>query len=261
MAKASDVLSLAKKQLGKKGKSYWEAISGTPFVSDAKTPWCAAFVSWTMKNAGQKVGNVPFLSCTSFFNATRKSSPGSIRAAKNSEPGDIVLFDWDKSGDCDHVGLVESNTGSYLVCIEGNAGGCVSRRNRDYAYVRACVKPGYSAGKTSSTSKATSKTQQLAVDGVLGICTISALQKVLNEKGYKDCIVDGIMGYWTRRELQRYLKSKGHDLVIDGVFGKYSTTALQKYLRGLGYRDSLADGSWGAYTTRALQKALNAGRF
>ena len=49
------------------------------------------------------------------------------------EPGDLVLFDWDSDGVCDHIGIVEKP--SPLVTIEGNTsptdnsnGGQVMRR-------------------------------------------------------------------------------------------------------------------------------------
>ena len=42
---------------------------------------------------------------------------------KTAEVGDIILYDWDKSGDCDHVGIVIENRGSEIVVIEGNTCG------------------------------------------------------------------------------------------------------------------------------------------
>ena len=42
---------------------------------------------------------------------------------KTAEVGDIILLDWDKSGDCDHVGIVIENRGSEIVVIEGNTCG------------------------------------------------------------------------------------------------------------------------------------------
>ncbi|MEU8385302.1 CHAP domain-containing protein, partial [Streptosporangium sp. NPDC048865] len=38
------------------------------------------------------------------------------------QPGDAVVFDWDQSGDIDHVGIVKSATSSTVYTIEGNSG-------------------------------------------------------------------------------------------------------------------------------------------
>ena len=50
---------------------------------------------------------------------------------KTAEIGDIILYDWDKSGDCDHVGIVIENRGSEIVVIEGNT--CADN------YLETCV--------------------------------------------------------------------------------------------------------------------------
>ena len=47
-------------------------------------------------------------------------------------PGDLVFFDWERDGELDHIGIVESVTADGRVhTIEGNADGAV--RQRDYA--------------------------------------------------------------------------------------------------------------------------------
>ena len=37
--------------------------------------------------------------------------------------GRLIYLDWDKSGDCDHVGIVSAVGGGYVYVIEGNSGG------------------------------------------------------------------------------------------------------------------------------------------
>ena len=69
-------------------------------------------------------------SCTemrSFFAAKGKVN----HDYKTAEVGDIILYDWDKSGDCDHVGIVVENRGNELAIIEGNT--C------DDNYLETCV--------------------------------------------------------------------------------------------------------------------------
>jgi len=85
-------------------------------------PWCAIFVSWCAHMAGLPENSVPkHASCTlgrEKFRALGRfhSGDGYIPA-----PGDLVYFDWDKSGDCDHVGIVKSANAMSFTTIEGNS--------------------------------------------------------------------------------------------------------------------------------------------
>jgi hypothetical protein len=45
------------------------------------------------------------------------------------QPGDAVVFDWDQSGDIDHVGIVKSANGSTVYTIEGNSGEKISAKS------------------------------------------------------------------------------------------------------------------------------------
>ena len=70
-----------------------------------------------------------------------------------------MLFDWQGDGTSDHVGLVESNNGSYLTCIEGNTNnGQVLRRTRAYSTVICVIRPDYSSSTAAKpTALATPK--------------------------------------------------------------------------------------------------------
>lgn len=37
-------------------------------------------------------------------------------------PGDAIFFDWDNSGDADHVGIVIGTDGERVYTVEGNSG-------------------------------------------------------------------------------------------------------------------------------------------
>ena len=43
-------------------------------------------------------------------------------------PGDVIFFDWEQDGDCDHVGIVEYVEGDYVHTVEGNTSNSVARR-------------------------------------------------------------------------------------------------------------------------------------
>jgi peptidoglycan hydrolase-like protein with peptidoglycan-binding domain len=97
-------------------------------------PWCAIFVSWCFANGGSKSfarrsrwAYVPYV-----LNDAHAARNG-LSVTKAPEAGDLVLFDWDSDGVCDHIGIVEKP--SPLVTIEGNTsptdnsnGGQVMRR-------------------------------------------------------------------------------------------------------------------------------------
>lgn len=69
-------------------------------------------------------------------------------------PGDIIMYDWDDSGqgdnrgNPDHVGIVEQVVGGTITIIEGNKGGAVARRKLavNGRYIRGYCTPDY-AGK------------------------------------------------------------------------------------------------------------------
>jgi hypothetical protein len=97
-------------------------------------PWCAIFVTWCFANGGSKSfarrsrwAYVPYV-----LNDAHAARNG-LTVAKTPEAGDLVLYDWDSDGVCDHIGIVEKP--SPLVTIEGNTsptdnsnGGQVMRR-------------------------------------------------------------------------------------------------------------------------------------
>lgn len=97
-------------------------------------PWCAIFVSWCFANSGSKSFSrrsrwayVPYV-----LNEAHAARNG-LTITRAPVAGDLVLFDWDSDGVCDHIGIVEKP--SPLVTIEGNTsptdnsnGGQVMRR-------------------------------------------------------------------------------------------------------------------------------------
>lgn len=276
MATSSDILRIARKELGTtSGKKYWDAYfkGSTKFVNGNATPFCACFTSWVMSQAGIKVPGLPAAYCP-YICRDGVNKGKSVQKTK-AQPGDIVLFDWDGDGLSDHVGIVESNQGSYLQTIEGNTlGGQVARRTRYFTTICHVFRPPYAkATKNVTTSKSKAK---LSVDGWAGPATITALQQALDvEAQYIDGVISG-----------QYVKDKpyhgnmisatydGHGSITvaalrkalgmtdNGHWGKGTSKALQKRLIKKGYDCGPAgdDGYFGKYSCKALQRALNAGK-
>ena len=72
-------------------------------------------------------------------------------AKLTGQPGDLVMFDWQKDGVCDHIGMVicNNNNGTYTT-IEGNTsnvsngnGNCVQIRTRETSCIKGFVRPPY----------------------------------------------------------------------------------------------------------------------
>lgn len=120
------------------------------------TPWCATYLSWglgRLKDAGvtyladaaPRYGNVETwtkqLQMSEYLQDAAGNSiknpdklyPGKWLNKYNAETaeltkplaGDLVFFDWDGSGDADHVGAVVCVQGDELYTIEGNSNGRV----------------------------------------------------------------------------------------------------------------------------------------
>lgn len=80
------------------------------------------------------------------------------------KPGDVILYNWGDStqpndGYSDHIGFVESVSGSTITCIEGNKGETVARRtlNVGNGYIRGYARPKYASGGSSQTPTSTKK--------------------------------------------------------------------------------------------------------
>ena len=90
-------------------------LSGTHYGYSA--PWCQIFVVDCMA----EVGYDPYItaSCTAAY--THYQATGAAVALP--AVGLLMYLDWDRSGDCDHVGIVAAVGGGYVYVIEGNSGG------------------------------------------------------------------------------------------------------------------------------------------
>lgn len=146
-------LASAAKQIGVKESpagsnqvlfSHWYGLVG---------PWCAEFLSWNYVAAGSKSfkAGSHYAYCP-YILADAKSGRNGLRIvdATNVQPGDIVLYCWDKSGVPEHTGLFERWTDSQrqnFSAVEGNTavgsdsnGGEVMRRDRNRSLVVAFVR-------------------------------------------------------------------------------------------------------------------------
>lgn len=108
-------------------------------------PWCAMFVSWCAHEVEIGEDIIPkFASCTQGFRQMLDMGIA-IPEKITPRPGDIIFFDWDLSGDKDHVGIVEYVENGVVHTIEGNHNDKVDRFQYpvDYVYIAGYAQPHY----------------------------------------------------------------------------------------------------------------------
>jgi hypothetical protein len=143
----------AKKHLGVKEEpkdsnlvlfSKWYGVQG---------PWCAMFVTYCYEKAGAKKSfkkGLKWAYCPSILESAR-SGENHLSVTDEPKRGDIVLYQFDKDANADHVGLFERFTDKKgnFTAIEGNTatgndsnGGEVMRRTRNKSQVMAFIHVG-----------------------------------------------------------------------------------------------------------------------
>jgi len=141
----NDIISVAESQIGvveepagSNRQKYGEWIGLNGYA------WCAMFVSWVFDHAGAPLGKIDrekgYVGCQSAYNFWKAAGQLTI----TPQPGDIVLFDWNKDGKHDHTGIFKRDLGNgYFESIEGNTavgddsnGGKVMLRKRAYSVAK-----------------------------------------------------------------------------------------------------------------------------
>lgn len=234
MAKASSIVKTAIGEIGVKEspKNSNKQKYGVAYGRNG-IPWCCIFVWWLfMKNKASELfyGGSKTASCTALMNYYRKN--GQI-VKKGFKPGDIVFFDWDSSGDADHVGVIECVSGNTIYTIEGNTsvgndsnGGEVMRRTRSVSsssYNITVARPKYEV-----------KTEEIKVNITLAQLSngskgeqVKTLQRLLNALGYSCGKADGDFGKNTLAAVKKFQSAR--KLTSDGIVGQ---NTWNKLLRG-----------------------------
>lgn len=208
-------------------------------------PWCVTFVWDVFRQCGLS---------DYFYNGKKTASCGAVRSwgarvgimygsCDNAQAGDLVLFDFDKDGKSDHIGIVEKIKNGKIITIEGNTGtgndsngGEVMRRIRDpYKIDYIIIHPPYDdsfclVDKTKELIKRGQRElniyikSNLVIDGKRGkatkIASIMALQKALTINS------DGIIGNQTKTAISKITLKKGNKSFV------VSVVEILLYLKG-----------------------------
>ena len=144
MIKLNDIIRLAESQVG-----YTEEPPGSNCTKyniayygyNQPAAWCAIWCWWLCNELGEPdeyCDGLRFACCDD----VQDWADAHGLLTQTPHVGDWVLFDWDNSGDADHIGIVTSIGDGYIETIEGNTGpnqDAVMRRTRSeciLGYVR-----------------------------------------------------------------------------------------------------------------------------
>lgn len=141
MMNRHEVITIAREQVGRTETPVNKTIYGKWYGLDGQ-PWCGMFVSWVfmMAEATSLINQSPkgFAGCES-FEAWAKKKKMTV-PVKQIEPGDILLFDFNKEGKSIHTGIALGyNVHTHLIdTIEGNTSGnsTGSQANGDGVFIK-----------------------------------------------------------------------------------------------------------------------------
>ena len=126
---SSDLVSVAKSQIGVTGGDpYWSW-----YGFEERVAWCAIFVSWCADQTGYiQSGEIPkYSACSDGINWFKAKEKWQDRSDDYiPKMSDIIFFDWEVDGLCDHTGIVESVdlNNMKVKTIEGNSNDAVKER-------------------------------------------------------------------------------------------------------------------------------------
>jgi hypothetical protein len=188
--------------------------------------WCWMFLCWLFDQKSAlalifgKHAYVPYFK--SVF-----SAHGEYHTS-NPKTGDLVAFDFNKSGDPEHIGIVEKVISSSVIqTIEGNTSDHVMRRTRARSYVFAYATPKYTAATPADPNAYPGTVYRYVKSKLMSGTHEKWIQQRLNSHGAKPKLVeDGVFGTKTRDRVEDFQAANG--LTKDGQVGKNTWAKLAK---------------------------------
>ena len=253
MTTATQFLNMARSQVGFREGADNANKYGLWYGMDHQ-PYCAIGLTWTAFQVGglDAIGGrwyrvIPF---AQWFRDRH-------RFFGSGQRGDIVFFDWtgrQRAGSEQHVGIVESVSGSYVQTIEFNTtsgvagsqsdGGGVYKRTRHISMIVGFGRPLYTpetdvAPLVTSVGYRSTDPVPLVIDGAWGPATTRRLQALLKirKTGVMDGATFSAMSVWLGQtksakwtpEMRTALQHRV-GAVADGVIGPKTVRAFQRFL-------------------------------
>lgn len=182
MATALDVLNVARSQIGfyegpnnENPYGIWYGIPNAPYCAMGVS-WCFAQVGLSHLIAAQTPKGFSFNPAALHWFQMQ----GLVVNKMSMQPGDLVMFDWNRDGVADHVEIVEAASPGGFTTIGFNTGnpndptkeGCW-RVHRNYLFVIAVIRPKYPV-VVSPTKSVTATKKATAVVGGTGAAVAGA---------------------------------------------------------------------------------------
>lgn len=215
--------------------------------------WCAGFVSAVAIATGN-TDNVPLeVSCPRMIQIAQNMGIWQENDGYVPSPADIILYDWDDSGNGDntanpdHVGIVESVSDGVITVIEGNMSEKVGRRSLDVdgRYIRGFITPEYKAGEDNEPQESGGKDEDtmsmkfidisnwqagLNVASVVkngGLCAV--IVKATEGVGFVDKSCDGFVQQCISNGIRFgfYHFARNNDAAAEAEFFRKNTTGYE----------------------------------
>ena len=211
------IINLAVEQLGNGYTTYCHDM-GYNF----RFPWCACFISWLAEKLGITDVIPVDMSCNSQI--AKFKDMGVWHTDRKFQTGDILYYDWDISGDADHVGIVEKVSGNTLTVIEGNNGNFpndrVRRReiNSASSLIYGYARPKYPVKSSANGSDVNISLPTVRKGDSGNAVKILQLALVAYEYNIGTYGIDGDFGFDTESAVKRFQKNS--KIAVDGIVGK-----------------------------------------
>ena len=235
MAKASDILAIARAQIGveeyppNSNKVIYNTEYYNRIIGGLAYPWCCVFIWWLFKSAPDLFyGGKKTASCTTLMRHYRDNN----QLVSDYKPGDLAFYNWTGNKTvAQHVGIIDTvNADGSIYAIEGNTsetsddnGGKVMRRLRAKSVIIAVARPKYDP-EIITEDKVMIELSVLS-KGSKGQ-EVKSAQMLLNGNGYSCGAVDGDFGAKTYNAVVKF--QSANKLTADGVIGQNTWSALIK---------------------------------
>ena len=211
------IISLAIGQLGNDYTTYCNDMG-----YNYRIEWCACFISWLAEKLGITDVIPVDMSCNSQI--SKFKDMGVWHTDRNFQTGDILYYDWDISGDADHVGIIENVSGRTLTVIEGNNGNFPNDRVRrreiasDSSLISGYARPKYPVTGSANGSDVDISLPTIRKGDSGNAVKILQLALVAQEYNIGTYGIDGDFGFDTESAVKRFQKNS--KIAVDGIVGK-----------------------------------------
>lgn len=219
------IINLAIEQLGNDYTTYCKDMG-----YNYRIEWCACFISWLAKKL-DITDIIPVdMSCNSQIKKFKNM--GVWHTDRNFESGDIIYYDWDISGNADHVGIIEKVSNGNLTVIEGNNGNYPNDRVRrreiasDSSLIYGYARPKYPVTGSANGSDVNISLPTVRNGDTGNVVKILQLALVAYEYNIGKCGADGDFGFDTESAVKQFQKRSC--IAVDGIVGKDTWAELMR---------------------------------